>query len=167
MIGIGAMPTEYRHSKEGVLKFIEDYKPIVKKLNDNGFRFMYHNHAFEFEKYDGKLAFDYILDAFPPESMGVILDVYWVQAGGADPAEWLRRLKGRVEFMHFKDYGVINNAPKTVEVMEGNMNWSAIFAACKDAGVKIAFVEQDEDNGKCPMDCMRTSIENLKRTGIA
>jgi len=165
-IGIGSMPNEYRENKEAVLKFIEDFKPAVDELSKNGFKFMYHNHEFEFEKFDGKLMIEYLLDAFPPEQMGIILDLFWVQAGGADPAEWLRKLKGRVETVHFKDYAIINKQRKFSEVLEGNMNWTSIVAACHEVGVEWALVEQDDCNGKDPFDCLQTSITNLKEAGL-
>jgi len=166
-IGIGSLPDEYRVSKASIMQFIEEYRPVVETLSENGFKFMYHNHEFEFEKFEGKLMLDYLLDAFPPEQMGVILDLFWVQAGGADPAEWILKLKGRVENIHFKDYAIVDKKRTTYEVMEGNMNWGSIFEACKQAGVEWAFVEQDDSNGKDPFDCLKKSFDNLRKAGIS
>jgi len=165
-IGIGAMPDVYRENRETVLKFINDYRPAIDEISKNGFKFMYHNHEFEYEKLDGKLMIDYLLEAFPPEQMGVLLDLFWVQAGGADPAEWIVKLKGRVETIHFKDYAIVNKQRKTYEVMEGNMNWKAIFEACKQADVEWAFVEQDDCNGRDVFDCLKTSFNNLSKVGL-
>jgi sugar phosphate isomerase/epimerase len=167
LIGMGAMPDEYRADKSSVLRFIADYAPVIDELHKNGFRFMYHNHDFEFEKIGGKLILDYITEAFPPEKAGIILDLFWVQAGGGDPADWLMRLRGRVECVHYKDFSIIGRQRKPSPVMEGNMNWKLIFAASRAAGVEWAFVEQEEFNGGCAFDCLRISYENLVKAGFA
>ena len=47
-IGIGSMPDRYRQDEQGIMKFIEDSSAVAHKLSENGFRFAYHNHSFEF-----------------------------------------------------------------------------------------------------------------------
>ncbi|MCL2702107.1 MAG: sugar phosphate isomerase/epimerase [Defluviitaleaceae bacterium] len=165
-IGIGSMPDKYRENAETVRQFISDYKPAAETLRKNGFRFMYHNHDFEFEKFDGKLMLDYLLDAFEAELLGIILDVFWVQAGGADPVFWIKKLKGRIETIHFKDYSIIAKQRKFAEVMEGNLNWDAIISACKETGVEWAVVEQDDCNGRDPFESLKLSFDNMKKAGL-
>jgi sugar phosphate isomerase/epimerase len=165
-VGIGSMPGYYSDGFADVKRFVADYTPAAEKIHAAGLTFMYHNHDFEFEKYSDKLIFNYLLEAFPPEKMGVILDLFWVQAAGADPVYWLNKLKGRVEVVHFKDYAIIGGQRKPREVMEGNMNWGTHVAACREAGVEWAFVEQEEFNGKDPFDCLKTSFENLRKAGL-
>ena len=157
-IGIGAMQGE--RSLEGIKRFIADYTPAAEKIHAAGMTFMYHNHAFEYEKFDGKLMMDYFFDGFP--KMGFTLDTYWVQAGGADPAAWIKKLSGRVDVVHYKDMAYADNQVMMAEVMEGNLNWESIFAASREAGVKYAMVEQDDSYGKDPFQCLKTSYDNLK-----
>ena len=121
---------------------------------------MYHNHDFEWEKYGNKRMIEYLQDEFP--QIGFILDTYWVQAAGGDSAAWLTKLSGRIPVIHFKDMSWFNNSRRMAEVMEGNLNWPAIFAACGPAGVEYAMVEQDDCNGKDPFEALRTSFNNLK-----
>ena len=143
-IGIGSMPGGYRTDVDA---FLRDYAPAAQMIADAGLHFMYHNHHFEFEKLNGKLIMDALADGFAPSLMGFVLDTFWVQAGGADPALWLRKLKGRVNTIHFKDFGIANgDARIMLPVLEGNLNWCGIFEACKDAGVQYAFIEQDDCN---------------------
>jgi len=51
-------------------------------------------------------------------------------------------------------------------VLEGNLNWRAIFDACVEAEVKFAFVEQDDCYGIDPFDCLETSYINLAKYGF-
>jgi len=162
-IGIGSMPGEYRND---IAAFVRDFAPAARKIKAAGMQFMYHNHDFEFVKLEGKLLIDHIVDAFAAEDLGFVLDTFWVQAGGGDPAWWLRKLKGRVNTIHFKDFGILNDERAMMPVLEGNLNWPEIFAACVDAGVDYAFIEQDDCNGVCPFECLKTSFDNLHAKGF-
>lgn len=160
LIGMGMMPGEYERTTAGVQRFIADFAPAVQEISNAGMRFMYHNHAFEFEKYDGKLMIELLAEGW--QSAGFTLDTYWVQAGGGDPADWLRRLAGRVPAIHLKDMSYVADASRMAEVGEGNLNWSAILSACADAGVEYALVEQDDCYGADPFECLRKSYDNLQ-----
>ena len=62
-IGIGMMPDRFRQDEKSVLEFIKDSSQIAHKLAENGFRFAYHNHSFEFFKLsDGKTIYDHLID---------------------------------------------------------------------------------------------------------
>jgi len=159
LIGIGMMPGDYEHTAAGVQQFIADFTPAVEAINQAGMTFMYHNHAFEFEKYEGKLVMDYLMEGWP--KAGFTLDTYWVQAGGGDPAAWLRKLKGRVPAIHVKDMSIHESKPRMEVVGAGNLNWPAIFAACKEAGVEYALVEQDDCYGADPFACLAASYKYL------
>jgi len=159
-IGIGMMPGDYQRNKEGVRGFISDFKNAANKIHASGMTFMYHNHDFEFEKYDNKRMIEYLIDECP--HMGFTLDTYWVQAGGADPSAWVKALKGRVDVVHLKDMSYVNGSQVMAEVMEGNLNWDSIFYACTSADVKYAMVEQDDCYGADPFQCLKQSLENIK-----
>ena len=164
-IGIGSLPGTYERDAKGLNKFVEDFIPVCKKIKEAGLMFMYHNHAFEFEKVDGKLIIDYLIEGFDKDLMGFTLDTYWVQAGGGDPVWWLDKLSGRVDTIHFKDAMVYQGQLTMTEVMEGNLNWDAIFKACERAGVKWTFIEQDKCHGKDPFECLKISYDNLAAKG--
>ena len=79
VIGLGGMPGEFRGSLDGIKKFIKVMDAPIKKIRDAGLYFSYHNHAFEFEKVDGELIYDYMIENSP--EMTFILDTYWVKYG--------------------------------------------------------------------------------------
>jgi len=160
-VGIGAMPEEYRGSADGVNRFITDYKPASEKIKAAGLQFMYHNHDFEYEKFDGRLVFEYLIDC---PTIGFTLDTYWVQAGGGDPCIWLRKLAGRVNVIHIKDMSWKDGGQRMSEIMEGNLNWTGIIEAAMASGVEYAMVEQDDCYGADPFECLRISYNNWTQT---
>ena len=160
-IGLGMLPWNQSKHKEGYVKFVNDIKKATKVIKDAGYQFMYHNHDFEFIRFDGATAFDYLAESLP--DAGFTLDTFWVQAGGADPAQWLNKFAGRVDVIHIKDYVIVEGERRMAEVFEGNLNWESIFAAAQVAGVKYAMVEQDECYGKDPFTCLKTSFDNVRQ----
>ena len=160
-IGLGMLPWESSKHKEGYVNFVNDVKTATEVIKDAGYTFMYHNHDFEFIRFDGQTAFDYLADALP--AAGFTLDTFWVQAGGGDPAQWLEKLAGRVDVIHVKDYVIVEGERRMAEVLEGNLNWDAIFKAAQTAGVKYAMVEQDDCYGKDPFACLKVSFDNMKK----
>lgn len=156
-----------RFDEEGALeKFVSDYKPVAQTLKANGKYFMYHNHAHEFEKRDGKLIIEHIADAFDKDILGFTLDTFWVQAGGGNPAEWIEKLSGRVPCIHLKDYATKGMDKKMAVVGEGNINFQKVFEAAEKAGTKYMLVEQDDCNGENPFDCIKRSYDYLKSCGF-
>jgi sugar phosphate isomerase/epimerase len=159
-IGIGSMPGEYGRNVEGVKRFMADFTPAAEQIKNAGMKFMYHNHAFEFEKYDGLRMIEYLMEGMP--QTGFTLDTYWVQYAGASPVAWLRRLRDRVPVVHFKDMAFVKDKQVMCEVGEGNLHWPVIFTVCKDSGVEYALVEQDDCYGVDPFECLATSFKNLE-----
>lgn len=163
-IGIGMMPKKYC-SPEWLGHFAEDFREPAKKIAAKGKLLMYHNHNVEFQKFNGKLVFDTLLESFAPEELGFTLDTYWVQMGGADVCDWLKKLKGRTPCIHLKDMAVRGWDPVMAPVMEGNLNFPEILRTIEAlGGVKHLLVEQDICEGS-PFDCLETSYRNLHRLG--
>lgn len=159
-VGLGAYGF-VEEKGQSIEDFVKTYGPVAKTLKDCGKTFMYHNHAHEFDKRDGKLIFEQIIQALP--EMGVTLDTYWVQVGGGDPAQWLGRLKGRVPCIHLKDCAY---QQKMAVIGEGNINFDRVFQMAEAAGTKYMLVEQDNCNGEDPFDCLKRSYAYLKANGF-
>lgn len=161
-VGIGSMPAKY-HSEEGVKQFIKDYKAPARLLHENGMQLHYHNHAFEFEKTpQGETFFDMLVNGTTADEMKFIIDVYWVHYAGKSPCEVIKKLNGRIDICHLKDMKVVNNELRMAAVMDGNLNFDEIIAACDEAGVKYGMVEQDNSYEKNPFDELALSYKNLK-----
>lgn len=158
--GVGSMPPEYRN-REGYFTFAKEFDAIAKELKKEGLGATYHNHRFELERFDGKTGLDILIEQ--SETFTFLLDTYWIQAGGGDPAAYIRAMKGRIDLIHFKDMQIIDDAQIMAEIMEGNLNWDAILEECKqDEQIKYYFVEQDVCQ-RDPFESLRISFANLAR----
>ncbi|MCL6457339.1 MAG: sugar phosphate isomerase/epimerase [Gorillibacterium sp.] len=162
--GLGGLPGEFR-SAEGYVAFAKKFTAIADELGKNGLKFSYHNHHFEFQKQGDKLGMDVLIEQTNPETFLFTLDTYWVQAGGANPSSWLRKLKGRVDAIHLKDMTIIDEQQIMTEIMAGNLEWPEIFKASEEAGVKWYLVERDAGPTEA-FDSLRISYENLKKLGF-
>jgi len=153
-VGLGMMPRQYLAAGiEGLRAFIREVSEAAKRLRDAGLQFVYHNHRMEFAKFGGRTALELLMEETDPDAFHFELDTYWAQAGGADPAAWIRRLDGRMKVVHLKDMAVVGDEPHFAEIGEGNMNWDAILDACRAVGMEWYVVEQDV--------CRRDPFESL------
>ncbi len=153
---------ELRGSAQNWIDLGKRLEVIGAKLKDEGFTLCYHNHDFEFtEQFDGKYGFDLLYDHADAGYLQVELDTYWVQKGGANPVEYIKKYAGRVPLVHLKDMDAAGNF---AEVGTGSLDWPAIFAASEAQGVVTYVVEQDICPGD-PFDSIAISIENLRKMG--
>jgi len=164
--GLGSMPGEYRRDRAGFGAFMDKANVWAEKLQDAGLNFVYHNHNFEFVRFDGMNGFEYMMQK-AGKGFQFEIDTFWVQAGGADPADYIRKVKGKIDIIHFKDFDVDDRAERRMrEVGEGNLNWKEILKACEEGGIKNYIVEQDNCNGMDPFDALAVSYRNLKAMGV-
>jgi len=163
-VAIGGLPAEYRN-QEGYHRFAREASTVARRLVDAGLTFGYHNHSFELEKFDGQTGLEILYGESDPDVFTSEIDTYWLQHGGADPAQWLRKLRGRAPIVHLKDMAVKDNTPIMAEVGEGNLNWEAILSACKEAGVGWYIVEQDFCQ-RDPFESLGMSLRNLRAMGL-
>lgn len=164
--GIGGLPVEFR-TPEGYVEFARRASKVAEKLQDNGLHFIYHNHAFEFERFEkvGKTGLELLMEHCSP-AVQFELDLYWVQMGGGNPLDWIEKVRGRMDVVHFKEMnGSRESRGVIAPIGKGNMNWPAIMAACDDIGVKYALIEQDNAVEQGSLDCMFYSLNTLKRLG--
>ncbi len=143
-IGLGCMGTQVIADEKACKETIEKLNTAAKKMADNGFSFFYHNHHFEFIKYGGETVIDYMIKNAP--YINFTLDTYWVQFGGACVAEYVEKLKGRIECVHLKDYLVNSEngyAPRFAPCGDGNINFKTLIPHMLENGVKYFIVEQD------------------------
>ena len=152
----------------------EAWKKLAQEMNELGRQFQaegitlqYHNHAFEFHRYDGRTALEILYAESDPRFLQAEIDTHWVARGGGEPSAWCRAMKGRMGQVHFKDMVMLNDQPAMAEIGEGNLNWPAILKACKAAGVRDYLVEQDT----CPVTndpfkSLEISFNNLRKMGL-
>lgn len=163
---IGGLPGEYR-SAEGLQRFLDELPPVAEKLAAEGLTFSYHNHAHEFERINGSTWLGALYDQADPAHLKAELDVHWVQAGGGDPAWWVRRCAGREPLLHLKDFTIVGGERRFAEIGEGNLNWSAILDEADAAGVEYYLVEQDNCYDRDCFESLAISYRNLTKMGLS
>src|SRR5437870_2072926 len=121
----------------------------------------YHNHAFELDRFNGRTGLDILFGAADPDLVHAEIDMYWIQYGGGDPVEMVRRFAGRAPLIHLKDMAA-DGTRTFAEVGEGIMDWPAILAASQSAGAQWYIVEQDTCR-RSPFESIEISLRNLRR----
>ncbi|RKP58163.1 sugar phosphate isomerase/epimerase [Cohnella endophytica] len=182
---IGMLPFTSIGHKDKIMEFVQKADFYAEKLAAHGIELYYHNHHIEFQKYDG----EYLLDIIKNNTshIGFEFDVHWIQRGGENPVEFIRKYAGRIALLHIKDYRIgqidlnalaggfdmdkffqaFNNTVQFAEVGEGNLDIKSIMEAGLESGSKYFLVEQDDVYGRDPFDCLRTSGDNLRKLGFA
>jgi sugar phosphate isomerase/epimerase len=142
VIGLGSMPGEFRTSIEGCRAFMDSVREPIKKINDAGLTFTYHNHSFEFDPLEGTNLFELLFEELPEAHF--LPDVYWIKHGGYDPYETLDRIckAGRVTNVHFKD---MKTEPRgeICPCGAGVIDFAPIAKLLKSHGIENVLVEQD------------------------
>ena len=168
-VGLGMMPDCKNLDDTVYDRFVAEFLPVAKAIKENGCKFAYHHHNYEFiRSTNGQRFIDRMLEDFPADLLDIICDTFWVQAGGADVAAFMRSLSGRIPNVHLKDMQIVlPREQRYAPVGYGNMNFDAILSAAEDAGTQYLLVEQDDCYGEDPFDCLRRSYEYLKAQGLS
>ena len=131
----------------------------AEKMAAAGKVLCYHNHDIEFMRMeDGSLILDLLYDNAP--ALQGEIDTFWVQAGGQNPACWVKKLAGRMPLLHLKDYGIHDRRRAMFPIGSGNLDWQSIVPAGEAGGVEYFIVEQDECL-KDPFDSLKESLDYI------
>jgi sugar phosphate isomerase/epimerase len=104
--------------------------------------FGYHNHDYEFEKENGQVLYDVLLQKTDPFLVKMELDLGWVFVTGNDPLAYFEKYPGRFPLWHLKD---MDKAKKqSTEFGKGQLNIKGMLENAKKSGMKYFFVEQEE-----------------------
>ena len=173
LLRIGIMPTSCMGSYEDVVRFAKEADVMATRLKAEGIDMYYHTHNFEFGKYNGKYILDIIREN--TKNVGFELDIHWIQRGGENPVNIIKRCAGRVRLLHLKDYrinsakcsveGLATNVIEHAEIGEGNLPIKECIEAGIESGCDYFFVEQDECYDRNPLDSLKISYDNLVAMG--
>ena len=160
-IGLGMMPFDVIRDEKRCKETVEKLNAAAEKMQKAGFKFFYHHHHFEFIKQNGETVFDYIVRNAP--SVNFTLDTYWLQYGGVDVCDTVKRLNGRMECVHLKDYKTHyydeRYQPIFAPLGEGTLNFPKIVKTMKENGVKYFLIEQD--NAADLPDAMQPILQSI------
>ena len=156
---VPGIPEERRSTADQVRRLAGTFNELGGRCREQGLRFGYHNHAYEFEPLDGGNMFELIARNTDPELVSLELDIFWAYYGGADPVELIQRHKGRMPLLHVKDMAD-DEQRSDAPVGEGILPYSTYLAAGAEAGAQVYIVEQDHPRNA--MEDVRTSLRNLE-----
>ena len=124
----------------GLQKTLKDLQVYCDYLNEvgrrckaAGIKYGYHNHAYEFEKVEDQVMYDYMLQHTDPELVFFQMDVYWAVIGKASPVDYFKRYPGRFKMLHIKDEWEVGQS--------GMVGFDAIFKNAELAGLENFVVE--------------------------
>ena len=162
------------------LRSLEDWKRHAavfntagEKLADEGVRFAYHNHQFEFDDLGGDTtAMEVLMNETDPRFVDFQLDIFWTNLASVDVPDLMRKYPGRFKLSHIKD---LKGDPKAALTMsyedigaklmknvgEGETDFEAMFALNDISGMEYFVAEHDQP--KQPYrDSIATSLSAIR-----
>lgn len=152
-------------TKEDYVKMARLLDQYGEKVKEKGLELLYHNHDFEFTKFDGETGLDLLFKNSKPENIGAELDLGWVFYTGTNPADYLKSFAGRCPLVHIKDFLTVGERTFT-EIGNGLVDIRGVAAAAEEKGVEWLIVEQDVSK-ITSMESARINYENMKKLGLA
>ncbi len=131
-------------SVDGYVASARLFNEVGARLRDEGLKFHYHNHNWEFEDLGATTGMAILASETDPDLVAFNIDVFWVTVGGADPVEFIAKHAGRAGYFHFKDGR--RNADGQVEFLElgsGMIDLVGAYDAALKAGAEWIVAEQD------------------------
>lgn len=147
-------------SEKSVKEFAAKLNRAAEIVNKAGLKLAYHNHHFEFEKLGDKTGYDILLAETNKDLIDFELDLYWVVRAKQDAISLFKQYPGRFPMWHIKDMSK-SNPSKNTEIGNGTIDFSPFFKEAKLAGLKYAFVEQ-ENFDIDPYESIKKSYDFLK-----
>lgn len=139
---------------DDIKKAIDVFSAAGKLAYENGIKFCYHPHGYEFRPYENGTLFDYLVKNTDPRYVNYEMDVFWVKQPGQDPVALLKKYPKRFLMLHLKDRqpGTEGNqngrAPDESNVVlgKGDVGIAAIMKEAKKIGIKYFFIEDESPN---------------------
>jgi sugar phosphate isomerase/epimerase len=151
------------------LKAAEAFNRFGKAARDEGLRFSYHCHGYEFVPATEGTLFDALAAAADPALVAWQIDVFHAYHGGADPVRLIQKHKGRVTSLHLKDekkgFAVEAGSPGApaeadVPVGSGQIDYPAVLRAAVEAGTSLYYVEDESTD---PLGHIPQTVAYLER----
>ncbi len=129
------------------------YNQIGNKCKKAGILFGYHNHAYEFQKIEGEVMYDFMLKNTDQDKVFFQMDVYWTVMGQKSPVEYFKNYPGRFTLLHIKDDKELGES--------GMVGFDAIYKNIKTAGTLYSIIEVEKYD-YTPFESVKKSLEYLE-----
>jgi sugar phosphate isomerase/epimerase len=151
----GFGPDQFKTVAE-IQKVADKANAVIPALQKAGIQLAMHNHWWEFDQVEGRLAFDLLMERCP----GLLseLDIYWASNfGKVKAAEQVAKYKGRIPLLHIKDGPLVKDQPHTA-VGAGKVDIPACLRAADEKVLRYAVVELDA----CATDMVQAVKDSYK-----
>lgn len=149
---------------EGIKEIVTLLNNLAKKLAPFEMKTGFHNHAHEFDAYEGITYWDYLAQN---TSQSVILqqDVGWTTFAGKDPIEYVKRYPGRTLTTHYKVRLPEGTQGKLPIIGQDTIDWLKLSKANIAVGGTLWFVVEQEEypNGLTPLQTVEQSKIGLDK----
>lgn len=125
---------EERKTLDDFKRLADEFNGFGKQMESHGITFVYHNHGYEHWVQDGQTPMQILLMNTDPKFVTFEMDIFWLQAGGADPVAFLKDYPQRFKLMHIKDA----SEPIRFSGDGGTSDqWVALFPKMADPGTGV------------------------------
>lgn len=127
---------------ENYQKTADIFNKAAEDCKKRNIIFGYHNHEEEFEKVDGQVLYDILLERTDPTLVKMEMDLGWLIVTGNDPFKYFQKYPNRFPLWHLKDMDVTKK--NSVEFGKGGVDIKRLIKSGEKVGMKYFFVEQEE-----------------------
>lgn len=153
------LPVEKRNSVDAYKRTAEQLNEIGHVCQENGMRFAYHNHNFEFEKFADTTGFDLLFSQTDADLVKMELDCFWANYAGHQAERIIEKQGDRVISLHMKDMTEVNGKKRSIEIGEGVLDIAGLL---QKADSVDWFVVEQEDFDRDPMESAKINQDNLR-----
>lgn len=169
-----ALWEEERRTLDDYKKRVDEFNEFGRQMKPYGIQFVYHNHGYEEAVKEGRIPFHLLLEGTDPGLVNFELDVFWMNASGANPVEYLKAWPGRFKLLHLKDATEpirfsgdggspdqwMALFPKMTDPGDGVFNIPDVVHQALQSGADHFFLERDL--APDPEKTLRNSFKNLQ-----
>ncbi|MCW3107892.1 MAG: hypothetical protein JWQ09_2398 [Segetibacter sp.] len=127
---------------ENYQKTADIFNKAAEDCKKKNIVFGYHNHEEEFEKVDGQVLYDILLDRTDANLVKMEMDLGWLIVTGNDPFKYFEKYPNRFPLWHLKDMDLTKK--NSVEFGKGGVDIKRLMKSGAKSGMKYYFVEQEE-----------------------
>lgn len=149
-----SLPAAERQTLAQWQGWVEVLNRVGAACREVGLELAYHNHDFEFTAVEGVVPYHLLLEQLDHELVKMELDLFWLAKAGGDPTELFAAYPGAFPLTHVKDMRLSDQA--MVDVGQGDLDFAAVFAQSKLAGIEHYIVEHDT-----PADALQTARNSM------
>jgi len=153
---------KYHATKKAWLDTARLFNELADNAKAHGMQVGYHNHMFEFEKFEGEYLWDLFFSNTKKEVI-MQFDTGNAREGGGDPIPFLKRYPGRAVTVHMKEY---SSKDKDALIGDGEQPWKEIIELCRTVGGTEWFIAEYESEKYPPLEAVAKCYKGLRKMGV-